>query len=315
MPPRKEPTETQRDQAALWLARRSGGSVTDEEEKAFHAWIAADPGNRAAYEEAADLWVRLETPAKRLAQHAPAHFSRAVPSRRAVQVLLGVAALTVVFFVATSEFSSFMERRADLVMARGEQSAMPLPDGSHLTIGPDSALDLDFAGRRGVRLRRGQAYFEIRSGLVLPFIIDVDETRVKVVGTKLDINRLESVAIVTVVEGSVEIRDRQARTVRVDRGSRAIVHDGIVGDAHPADVEAATAWISKRLVFTNARLADAVAVFRRRTAGRILLLGDHAATTVSGTFPADDVDTSLDTIARATGVQIRRFTPWLTILY
>lgn len=314
MPPRKVPTEVQRDQAALWLARRSGGSVTDEEEQDFHAWIAADPGNRAAYHEAADLWVRLETPAKRLALHAPAKGARVVP-RRAARVLVAVATLIVLFFVVTGDLAPFMARRPDLVTARGEQSAMHLPDGSHLTIGPDSALDLDFAGRRGVRLRRGEAYFQIRSGLAMPFIIDVDEARVKVVGTKLDIDRLDSRTIVTVLEGSVEIRDHQASSVRVDRGSRAIIHDGIVGDAHPADVEAATAWMSKRLVFSNAQLADVIAAFRRRTAGRILLLGDHAATTVSGTFPADHVDASLDTIARATGVHVRRFTPWLTILY
>jgi transmembrane sensor len=315
MPPRKEPTKAQRDQAALWLARRAGGSVTDEEEKVFHAWIAAEPGNRAAYEEAADLWLRLETPAKNLAQQVPALRSWGGPVWRAAQILPAIAVLIVIFCVASVDFSSFTESQADLITARGEQSLIPLPDGSDLTIGPDSALDLDFAGRRWVLLRRGEAYFQIRSGLTMPFIIDVDDARVKVVGTKLDIDRLDSRTIVTVVEGSVEIRDHQAHSVHVDRGSRAIIHDGIVGDAHPADIEAATAWISKRLVFANAQLADVIAAFRRRTAGRILLLGDHAETTVSGTFPADDVDASLDTIARATGVQIRRFTPWLTILY
>lgn len=62
MPERAEPTEAQRDRAALWLARRIGRSMGEDDVKAFADWIACDPDNFRAYEDVADICKRLGTP-------------------------------------------------------------------------------------------------------------------------------------------------------------------------------------------------------------------------------------------------------------
>lgn len=312
MPKRTEPTEAQRDQAALWLARRAGRSIGEDDKKAFADWIARDPANLRAYEEVTEVWSRLDAPAQSLAARASTNRPHA---RFLLGVLLPIATLTIVLVVVFLGPSWLDKPSGDVVTARGEQSILGLPDGSRVSVGPDSALALDFAGRRSVTLRRGQAYFEVRRDLTEPFTVEVDGARITVLGTKFDVNRYDQRVIITVVTGAIEVKDRLGKIIRLDHGHRAVVEEGRVGAAELADVHAATAWLSRRLVLENASLADTVATLRRRTPGRILLLGNHESKTISGTFPADDVQASLDTIAHVTGIRVLRLGSWVTILF
>lgn len=68
MNPDLEPTEEQRDAAALWLVRSLGRSLTIEEEARLRQWLSADLRHRKAYADAQDLWNKLGVPAQRLAR-------------------------------------------------------------------------------------------------------------------------------------------------------------------------------------------------------------------------------------------------------
>lgn len=68
MNPDLEPTEEQRDEAALWLVCRMGRSLTNEEEAQLQQWLSADLRHRKAYADAQDLWNELGIPAERLAR-------------------------------------------------------------------------------------------------------------------------------------------------------------------------------------------------------------------------------------------------------
>lgn len=316
MPPQIEPTAAQREQAALWLARRAGGSMTAADETNFADWIARDPNHSRAYRDAEDLWNRLDVPAQRLAAGIAADHIRVPRSpRHASWPLLSLAVMLVVALGASLGLFQLPGSSADVVTARGEHRVLGLPDGSRINVGPDSALDLDFAGRRIVKLLRGEVYFEIRPGHSQPFLVELGDANVEVTGTKFDIDRRDSNSIVAVLEGSVEVRDTHARSVHLESGRRALVQKGEICCIGAVDSDAVTAWMSRRLVFDNASLADVVTALRRRTTARILVMGNDVHVKVSGTFPADDVQNSLDTIASATGLKILHFSRLLTILY
>lgn len=312
MPPPIEPTAAQRGQAALWLARRAGGSMTADDEKNFVDWFTRDPNHARAYRDAEDLWSRLDAPAHRLAAEIAADQARA---RRQSWSFLPVAVVLAMAVVVSFDLSWLVASNGDVVTAPGERKVLGLPDGSRVEMGPDSALDIERADRRIVALRRGEAYFEIRPGPARSFTVDLGDAKVEVIGTKFDIDRRNPRSIVTVLEGTVEVRDGHAQIVRLEPGQRAIVASGKICCVGQADLEAATAWRSRRLVFDNASLADVVAAFQRQTTARIFVMGSDSAVKVSGTFPADDVQNSLDTIASATGLEVLRITRWVTILY
>ena len=59
------PTEQQKDQAALWHAKRAGGSMSAADEIAFDKWLNSDRGNRLAFDQMRVLWAQVEAPARR----------------------------------------------------------------------------------------------------------------------------------------------------------------------------------------------------------------------------------------------------------
>lgn len=95
-----EPSEKQRDDAALWLVRRTNRSISPAEEIEFTEWLDADPRHRVAYAEIQDLWVCLEEPAQRLAERPLPSPRPSVASRlRKVGLFAPVIAIVALLFI------------------------------------------------------------------------------------------------------------------------------------------------------------------------------------------------------------------------
>ncbi|MBU2089891.1 MAG: DUF4880 domain-containing protein, partial [Alphaproteobacteria bacterium] len=160
-------TDEQKDAAALWHAKRAGGSLSAREAVAFEAWLNADTGNRLAYDQIRVLWGQLELPARRTASGAAARglLSRLTGNwrRKAVAGLTG-AAIAAALVLSVIDPSSLVQNwRADIVSGDSRMTQTSLPDGSTVHLGPDTALATDFSGgRRQVTLLQGQAFFEVR---------------------------------------------------------------------------------------------------------------------------------------------------------
>lgn len=91
----------------------------------------------------------------------------------------------------------------------GERAQATLPDGSKVWIGSCSKLEYYtsvFAKERKVNLI-GEAYFEVKNDRNKPFIVNSNEMRTEVLGTKFNIkaNADEQFVIATLLEGSIKI--------------------------------------------------------------------------------------------------------------
>ncbi|MCH7536119.1 MAG: FecR domain-containing protein [Bacteroidetes bacterium] len=100
------------------------------------------------------------------------------------------------------------DQPAVVVDASDEMVNKDLADGSKIVLNKHSTLSYPEKFDKNIRLVRieGEAYFEVESNPDKPFIIEVGNARVQVMGTKFNINayNLDSV-VVTVVEGSVMV--------------------------------------------------------------------------------------------------------------
>lgn len=313
-----DPTEEQKDAAALWHARRAGGSLPAREEAAFAAWLNADIGNRLAYDQIRVLWGQLEAPARRVAAAAPG--LRGGWRRKA---MAGLAGLAVAAVLALSLLDPALIRllapgwRADIVSSDATVTRAGLPDGSTVHLGPETALATDFSGgRRRVALLHGQAFFEVRRRDGDPFIVTAGDATVQVVGTRFDVDLLPARARISVAEGAVRVRSpKDEEGVLLHGGQQVQVRAGRVGSAAAVDTMLALSWMQGRISVQDARLADLAAMLGRYADGRVMVLGDAGARRLSGTFPVSDVGASLETIAQATGARLFSAGPWLTVLY
>jgi len=196
-----------------WLLRLSLESPTVDDRAQFDAWYAQDPRHAAAYRRFESIWQDSATlqdlePLASL-ETTPAGWwlwlSAAIRNRPSVWA--GGAGLA----AAIGGIGLWL-LMAPVHYATGvaEVRAIHLSDGSEVTLGARSSLDVTFRiHERRVALNSGVAFFSVSKNPSRPFIVTVGEREVRVVGTKFEIRRDTAGIRVSVVEGTVEVMQRR----------------------------------------------------------------------------------------------------------
>lgn len=146
-----------------------------------------------------------------------------------------------------------------IAIPRGTQYQLQLADGSKVWLNALSRFryPIKFKGdKREVYLLEGEAYFEVSKHKNMPFIVNVDDEQVKVLGTRFNIKayKEENVNRITLLEGSVLVSNQQNRaTMKANQQIeiKSTSNDLIVRDV---DAELYTAWKDGIFRYRNARL-------------------------------------------------------------
>jgi transmembrane sensor len=204
----------------------------------------------------------------------------------------------------------------------GEQLTVALADGSLIALNAKTSLEVDFGPTaRNLHLFKGQAMFTVAHDVHRPFNVRVNSATVKAVGTKFDVRRAGDEAVVSVIEGRVQIEQRHSASTpvstkpvpmavtKLERGQGATVRqDGEI--TPPADVNliAATAWQERRLIFEDRRLADIADEFAAYVRSpRLVVEGTELSGRLyTGSFDADRPDSFIDYLQRDASIEIVR---------
>jgi transmembrane sensor len=198
----------------------------------------------------------------------------------------------------------------------GEQRSLTLADGSTVDLNSQSRIRVRYSDdERRIELLEGQALFRVTRNPARPFIVGAGGTEVRAVGTQFDVYRKTSGTVVTVLEGKVAVgrvsaddggeektsgnatvssqgRDRhevflaagEQLTVRAE-----MVDEGVMQSPRLADIEAATAWTQKRLVFEDTPLIDVAEEFNRYNVRRLVIADEGLGNMgVSGLYSSTD---------------------------
>lgn len=179
----------------------------------------------------------------------------------------------------------------------GEQRTVSLADGSVIYMNTVSRVDVRYSETaRDVRLRDGEALFTVEHDTRRPFLVHVGNMVVQAVGTQFNVYRRETGTKVAVVEGVVQVSQRDAEpaasatatgarsvTTRPRAAERLTAGQGmILGEDEalenpvPVNVAQVTAWRQRRLVFEWQTLEEITAEFNRyNRAPRIRVEGDE----------------------------------------
>jgi ferric-dicitrate binding protein FerR (iron transport regulator) len=111
----------------------------------------------------------------------------------------------------------------------------------------------------------GEGYFEVTHNASRPFIVESKGQRVKVLGTKFNINSYanEEYSRTTLISGSVELRNLQNKLlVRLKPGEQGrFVLGGI--DVKKVDAESFIGWTENEFQFKGAQLAEVLRQLER----------------------------------------------------
>lgn len=299
--------------AADWAVRRAEG-LTPGERAEFDAWLAERPAHWRAYKDSDRIWDELAGIDLRALEPAP-------PRRRWRLAGAGAIAASLVAAVIGYQTLSTMPQ-ASYQSGRGELRTVRLADGTTVTLGADSAIAvrLDDKGRH-VRLRRGEAMFDVVHDPDRPFEVRAADTTVTDLGTRFTVKAAPDAVRVNVIQGVVKVQKAPppliaalapappARTIT--RGERLESRHGEpLQPLQPlavADIAVAAPWTQGRLVYENASLAEVVADLNRYSPGHIELdspeLGELR---VTAALNQDQVGQFLSSLPNTLPVRIER---------
>lgn len=288
------------EEAAAWFARRRDGVCTPSEEAAFEEWRDRSEAHAAAYAETKHAWHQWkqlqssdrmrEMTAVVMAATAPRR--RNVPAGRRWGPLLAAACILAAVAVGGIGLLPRLLSTPPVTYstALGEQRTEQLPDGTRVTLNTETALQVRYVhGQREVVLQYGEAMFDVVHDAAHPFVVTAGDGSITDLGTRFAVRDDSGTAIVTLLQGRVEIASRDERG-QLTPGEQARYGVRVAGiSVREVDPAAATAWLHGRLDFNGMPLAKAIADANRYSAIK-LRLGDPklADMSVGGSFRAGD---------------------------
>jgi transmembrane sensor len=332
-----QPSQITRE-AADWVVRLRSPDRPANCEPLFADWLRVSPVHVREYLRAVEVWEGLAHPdvggrrsrddlVREAAAQSVAELPTAtLPVRADRQGLrwrrVGfAAALTAVFVLAYVGW----QRTAVIKVATGlgEQHSKVLPDHSVVELNTQSEIRVAFtAAERRVELIRGEAFFDVAKDPSRPFIVVTDLATARAIGTRFSVYRSQTGTIVTVAEGRVLVRDKQAASdptageaspahsnptdaVEVTPGIQAEAQPGRPVLTRQANVERTFAWRDRRLVFDGQPLSAVVAEFNRYNSPPLVVSAARLREQrISGVFGANDPESLLDFLVKVDHIAI-----------
>jgi len=286
------------------MAQADFGAGDPAAVRALEKHLAANPGKAELHGELAALWDTLgeleeprlepdEPAAPSWWQRIPYHKIAAalIPCLMALGLLLAVGGLG----IGKEEAD---EPPFSLRTAAGERRIISLPDGSAVTLSARSAITIDFsATERRLNLIEGEAIFDVEHDPARPFVVEAGGGEVTAIGTTFNIRVAEEGAVVTVIEGRVNVsagvRRGEARR-QLDQvaeageqivfGSRQVaravkVEQSFITPAKPVDAPRVSEWSRGLLRFNGEPLSQVVAEVNRHSLRQIRIRDPELART------------------------------------
>ena len=293
------------DQAASdWAARLDRGPLPPEADQALQAWLSGDPRRKGALLRAQALSMKSEAAQALGSGFDPSAFepprrSRfAGVSRRQALAWSGAgaaAASLATLGVALPAAGSVISTE------RGEIRLTPLKDGSTVLLNTKSRIRIKYSqGERRVTLLKGEAYFSVARDEARPFIVEVNDRRLRTAQAGFRVRKLDEDPVdVLINQGQVDVTPSNhlasAPALTLGPNTRVVLSDrGLAVAEHPQPIapEAVTralAWRDGKLAFEGETLKQAADTFARYSDTRIQIRDpDLAREPVTGLFTAND---------------------------
>lgn len=326
-----------------WRERIESDNVTAADKAAFERWLDADLLHVQAWERsqtliaaynqltAEDIDADLLDEASRIDGWAFWDgLGRALRSRTAflaasaaALVLVAVPAALTVLPLGPGSEAALVRVSTTYSTGVGETRSYDLVDGSHITIGPQTIIDVDLTETsRLVDMHTGAAVFEVAKDPDRRFSVTAGDLTAAALGTVFEVRNNGGVQRVAVSEGAVQVsypiqsgeRTSGMRTgERLDAGEQvAATLEGGLREVKDVALSNVGAWRDARLVYDGGTIAELVADANRYTDRAIVLdetLADLGGETITASFDAADREGMLETLAYVFPLRVDRSDP------
>lgn len=291
-------------QAREWQVLLHSGRATAADHLAAKAWRERSPAHEQAAHEVDQLWALLGQ-VQQPATVQPMHSSGRRRSTRWPVSLASAALLLIALWLPQG---SWLGWYADVATAPGEVRTLELGDGTILTLNGATALDWTLGeGRREVRLYRGEVDLQVAKDSSRPFIVEAGPARIRVTGTRFDVDYDGRDVVLAVTEGQVQASDATDRPLPVGANQQVRWSGDQLQAVQPLDARQQLAWQRGKLVFRAQPLGEVFAALERSQRQRVIFLDDSVRELkVTGVFALNDPQAVLRAIESALPVRLVR---------
>lgn len=213
-----------------------------------------------------------------------------------------------------------LQARADHMTAKGEKRRIDLPDGSVATLGPESAIALDYReDRRTVGLLAGMSFFEVASDAGRPFSVLSGSLSATALGTAFDVSDDGGILTVSVDHGLVDVRLANPALAGGEKlgDGQWLTFDPSSGGIDRGRRESGqiASWRDNLIIADKEAVSALVARIGRWVPGRVVIADPFIGRQrVSGVFDLNDPLRALQAVVHPAGGRVRQLSSLMTVI-
>ena len=315
--------------AADWFTRLRDPEVSLEEVLEWQRWVRADIQHATAFARIEEAWDALQdVPVERVTEPSGEKLNLA---RRRTWWYAAAASVATVAVAVSWNLGATSSPTQRIHTPVGENLTLKLEDGSQVTLGGDSVLEVDYShSARNLRLSRGEAFFAVSKDPKRPFRVEAGKATVIALGTEFNVRRSLDQVEVAVLEGRVRLEPSPSPvmaplawlrdvtplirniapsldTTELDAGAQALANkSGIDSPAPLSNPDAVVAWREGLLPFRGEPLRYAIEHVNRYSTKPILIdderIGDFR---ITGTVVEGNVSEWIKSLESAFDLEAR----------
>lgn len=205
-----------REEAAKWFLRLQNAEPDHPDRSKFEAWLMQSTSHQDAYLSVTEAWQDFDSP-KKLESLSQAMQRRKldedIKRRGRTATFAKVASIVALGFCSLFAYQTWENWYQAPVSQVAQTSQVGhivgqyLADGTHLTLDANSNVEvIYYRNKRLIKLKQGQAVFDVVKDQDRPFIVESANARITVKGTKFLVNMVDQKTYVAVDHGKVQIQ-------------------------------------------------------------------------------------------------------------
>ncbi|MBC9928996.1 FecR family protein [Chitinophaga qingshengii] len=249
-------------------------------------------------------------------------FGRAAKIAASILLLLALGAGLFYYYAGSKKWGLVAASTITIESRNGGATNVKLPDSSLVILRSGATFDYPAsfsAGKREVKLNRGEAYFEITKNQQAPFLVTTDWLTIEVLGTTFNVkayDRSDSVET-ALVEGAVRIttKGRKPETIVLQPNEKAVYNktNGKLSISK-ADMESEIAWMQDTLLFKSTKFSDVIKKLGQKYNTVIKIEGNrYNNDTFTGTLEGENIEVVLSALQLHYHFSYRRSGSMITI--
>jgi transmembrane sensor len=306
------------------IAKHLTGEIAVEEQAWLEKWLAESADNQLYFNQMQRLWQKSElgkltlprpldveaalSRTKSKIQQPPQSTS---PAKRVSLNYrwMGIAAAITILLGAFWFFQQGAATQSTQLAATENTLRDTLSDGSRVALNQYSSLSAEFS-KNGRRVKmKGEAYFEVAPNPEKPFVIEVQQVLVTVVGTKFNIDNRSDPdwVIVSVEEGKVRVQSgTQTEFLIAGEQARIDQRNGKFERTQTKPSGNISAWANRQFVFDDVPLSEVVPMLEKNYQVKINLVNqDLANCRLQSRFNNEPIERIIVVIAETFSLEIQ----------